>query len=106
MKRVIHENKDAGIKQYFHMDDDGNIGIETKQDVEHILDDNKDLYNQIDANQRWGDMQRVASIPLSIYYSPEFQRLLSEQKAGNDKPLRAWLNNPDNRFFRTRGGVV
>lgn len=106
MKRLIHENKDAGIKQYFHMDDEGNIGLQTVQNMNDIVEDAKADFNQTDRHTSWGEGQRIASIPLSIYFSPDFQRLLAEQKAGNDKPLRAWLNNPDNRFFRTRAGVV
>jgi len=43
----------------------------------------------------------VASIPLNLYYDLKRQGIV-------DDPARfkKWLNDSDNRFFRTRGGRV
>lgn len=101
MKRIIHQNADAGITQYFHMNDEGDIGLETVQNVTDIVEENKASYNAIDERASWGEGQRVASIPMSIYYDLKAQGILDDQVK-----FKAWLNSPDNRFFRTRPGRV
>ena len=49
---------------------------------------------------RWGDGRRVASIPLNVYYD----KLAEAQLQGDDNYLNRWLNDPDNRAFRTFEG--
>jgi hypothetical protein len=41
----------------------------------------------------------VATLPLSVYY-----QLKREGIADDPKRLAKWMNDPDNRAFRTRGG--
>jgi len=43
----------------------------------------------------------VASIPLSIYYDLKRQGIVDDPVR-----LKRWLNDSDNKYFRTRGGVV
>ncbi len=54
-----------------------------------------------DAPSRWGEGQRVASIPMTVYWELKRRGVVDDQGA-----LRRWLNDPDNRFFRTRPGAV
>lgn len=101
MKRIIHHEADTGITQYFHGDDQGNIAIQTVQNVNDIIENNKTQFNATEKHTRWGEGQKIASIPLSIFYAPWFQEIRRDEKK-----LRAFLNDPNNRAFRTRQGTV
>lgn len=100
--RLISENKEIGQKQYWHDHDDGSVTVQTVQDVGDIAEANKLSYNQYDERSNWkGDMHRVASIPMSVYYDLQRKGILNDPVA-----MKRWLNDPDNRVFRTRPGVV
>lgn len=102
MKIQISENASIGQKQYWHEDDEGNVTIQTTQDVTDIIEANKAAYNQVDERANWkGDMHRVGSVPMSVYYDLKRRGILDDQAA-----LKRWLNDPENQVFRTRPGRV
>lgn len=73
----------------------------TDYPVDKILDANK--ADQADlAGKKWGDGQRVASIPLNVY----FEQLNEASRQGDDKYLSRWLNDSDNAAFRVKEGRV
>lgn len=99
---IISNN--AAIKQHqkMHFHEDGAITIETVQDITDIAEANKASYNAYDERSNWrGDMHKVASIPMSVYYDLKSKGILEDPVA-----MKAWLNNPDNKVFRTRPGQV
>ena len=101
-KRLISENLETGTRQYWHEHDDGSVTVQTTQQVDDVIDANRGSFNQVDERAGWkGDMHRVASIPMSVYYHLKAQGIIDDPVA-----LKKWLNDPDNRFFRTRPGVV
>lgn len=105
MGRVLFDHDDlTGITEYFHWNpQDESFTIEMVQDVTAIAEHAKRQYNDTDERARWtGDMaNHVGVIPLSILYAPENRHLREDPQAMKD-----WLNNPDNRIFRTRPGKV
>lgn len=102
MKIQVSENAAIGQKQYWHEDEEGNVTIQTVQDVTSVVEDNKALFNQVDERANWkGDLHRVASIPMSVYYDLKAKGILNDPSA-----MKKWLNDPDNRVFRTRPGAV
>lgn len=80
---------------------DDSVVIEHEQDVTDILKDNKAKANEIDRHQPHGNMSKVASIPMVIFHDLKKKGIL-----GDEKRFKQWLNDPDNRAFRTRGGRV
>ena len=99
---LVSENKAIGQKQYWHDHDDGSVTIETVQTVDNVAEDNKATFNQFDERANWkGDMHKVASIPMSIFYDLKRKGILDDPAA-----MKKWLNDPDNRVFRTRPGQV
>jgi len=46
-------------------------------------------------------MAKVASIPMNIYFDLKQRGILNDQKK-----MKQWLNDPDNKYFRTRPGLV
>jgi len=100
MKRLFDHDPATGIKKFWHVTDKGEYVVETVQEMDQIVDANKRAYNS--ADDRWGEkLNRVASLPLSVYY-----RLKRERIADDPKRLAKWLNDGDNRVFRTRGGTL
>ncbi len=99
-KRLMDIDPEYGTKTYFYYDHDNDtFSINTEQTVDANLDVNKRFYN--DAPTRWGDGQMVASIPISLYWD-----LWKKGTAKDQVAFKKWLNDPDNRFFRTRPGTV
>lgn len=92
-----------------HSDGDGGIVIETKQDISDILEQNKKEYNSYDERAKWSDHlfgNKVASIPLTVIDDLNAKGIMRGFAVLDEKRFRAWLNERDNRVFRTRTGVV
>lgn len=88
-----------GITKYWHVKDNGEYAVETVQDVTKIAEANKRQSNS--AGGKWGEMAKVASIPLSVYYDLKRRGIIDDPVA-----MRKWLNDPDNFAFRTRAGKL
>ena len=99
MKRLFSQDPVTGITKYWHVNDKGEYVVETQQDVSAIAEANKRQYN--DTPDRYRDVNKVASIPLSVYYELKRKGIADDPKA-----LRKWLNDRDNRVFRTRAGTL
>lgn len=101
-KQLFDVDPFTGARQYFYHDDvtDETI-IETVQNYEPTLELNKDSYNSLDERARWGDGALVARIPLNLYYEIKAKGIVD-----NQREFARWLNDADNRHFRTRPGRV
>lgn len=77
--------------------------VGTEQDVTGVVEANKRSYNSFDHSSARhaanGDM--VASIPSVIWAD-----LVAQGIAYDEDRLRKWLDDPDNRVFRTRPGKL
>ena len=104
-KRIFEQDELLGITRIWHFDEETDTAvIETIQNVQPIVESNKSEFNQVDERARWdgeGLGLRVASIPMNIYMD-----LVSKGITRTEKDFKKWLNDPDNRFFRTRPGRV
>ena len=92
-----------------HSDGDGGIIIETRQDITDILEQNKKEYNSYDERARWSDHlfgNKIASIPMTVIDELNKQGIMRGFAILDEKRFKAWLNERDNRVFRTRTGVV
>lgn len=91
----------TGEVEWFHYDDaTDQMTVQTEQTVDPLVDQNKRLQNDTPSNWK-GDMHRVASIPLNLFWELKKQGVVDDPKR-----LKAWLNDPNNRYFRTRTGKV
>ena len=92
-------------------DGDGGLIIETKEDITPIIERNKAEYNQYDQRARWGEelfdpKNKVATIPLVLFDELNKQGICRGFHIIDQKRFKAWLNDPENRHFRTRPGRV
>ncbi len=83
--------------------EDGKMTVASLQDAEDIVESNKLFYNSTDERARYGEkLTRVASIPMSVW----FNHLLPSGIANDEDALKRWLDDPDQKFFRTRPGKL
>jgi len=106
-KRLISQNKERGVETWMHDNSEGGFTIEQKQHVAHVLETNRAKANEWQRGQLIGNTQRhwqqVAEIPSSIYL--ELRQKFGDPK-DNPKAWRKWLNDYNNRYFRTSGGNI
>jgi hypothetical protein len=100
-KKLFSHDDLTGITKWWHDNRDGTVTIETVQDMNPILEANQENYKHTDKHTKWGDMSRVASIPLTIYYDLLKRGILNDENA-----MKKWLNSEEGRPFRTRAGKV
>lgn len=96
-KKLFDRDPQLGITKYWHVKDNGEYVVETVQDVTGIAEYNKRSYNNTD--KKWNDLNKVASIPLSVYYDLKRRGIADDPVA-----LKKWMNDSDNQVFRTRQG--
>ena len=92
-----------------HADGEGGIIIQTRQDVTDIVEQNKKEYNSYDERARWSDQlfgNKVASIPMTVIDDLNKVGIMRGFAVIDDKRFACWLNDPMNRAWRTRTGVV
>lgn len=104
--RLLDYDPVTQVRRLFHPSDDGESFVEEgQQEISERLSINKALRN--DPSSGWGEGRRVASIPIVIWEHLIRQGMVT---AGgqilDEKKFKAWLNDPDNRAFRTRLGQV
>jgi len=101
--KLFDINPVTGTRKMWHYDaEKDEATIETIIDATQIVSDNKDKFNSFDEKANWkGDMHHVASIPMALFY-----QMKAEGKLDDEAYMKRWLNDPDNRAFRTRPGEV
>ena len=106
MKKLLTEDRVAGKKTYFQTEGD-DTHVVTEQKVDHILEHNKRQANDWRSGSMIGNTQhhhqKVAEIPATLYY--DLVKKLGDPRQ-NLNAWKKWLNNPENRFFRSTGGTV
>ncbi|MBU9259096.1 hypothetical protein KTD13_01880 [Burkholderia multivorans] len=103
IKKTFDYDPLFGIHRIWHYDESTDTAtIETVQSHSALLDVNRGEFNVIDERARWGDgMTKVASIPLVVLEDLKKKGILDDQTA-----FKKWLDDPENRFFRTRPGKL
>ena len=101
-KRLFDYDPETGTTKWWHYDaDKDEATIETVFEVGDLIEQNKKLYADTDERTRYGEWSRVASIPMALFYRLKNQGIIDDPAA-----MKRWLNDPDNKFFRTRPGRV
>ena len=106
MAKLFSSDAFTGRYTVAHEDGDGGIILETKQDVSKIIDANKRQYNDVTSQDKWGDLTHVARLPLTVVDELNRKRVMRGFAVIYEKAFKMFLNDPDNRFFRTRPGQV
>lgn len=100
--RLLSDDPVTGLRRWQLLTEDDRIIIKTEHTkMETVLAVNRADYNE-SYGQRWGGGKRIASIPMHIF----FRQIQPRLQQRDDKSLSNWLNDPDNRGFRTFRGKV
>lgn len=106
MKKLLSADAATGMVQTAYADGEGGLVIETAQDISDLIERNKASYAQTDENARWGEWAHIGSLPLSVIQDLNRKGLLRGFYIIDQKKFKAWLNDPENRYFRTRPGRI
>jgi len=106
MPKIFSQDLDTQTVQIAHDDGEGGLIIETRQNVTPFLEQNKASYAQIDERARWGEFTKIASIPFAVIQELNKKGILKGFHIVDQKAMKAWVNDPENRFFRTRPGRI
>ena len=105
-KKIIGIDPIQKKTTYFHGGSDGQHHVTVEQEIENIIKKAKELdidYKPYDIVGTQKHMRQVAELPANLYF--ELTKKLGEPKH-NKKAWARWLNDPDNKFFRTGGGNI
>lgn len=103
MRRIINSDPLTGRATYLQQDADGDRIVST-QKFDKLMELNKFMNNGWQKGQMRGTqkhIQHVAEIPNVVYH--HLLETLGDPRE-NAKAWKAWLNDSENRAFRTGGG--
>lgn len=91
-------------KTTFHAMDDDKFVVATEADVTDLIEANKLKYNDVDERARFGEKSWVvASLPMHVYFDLLQRGIIDKH---DDTKLMKWLDDPENRYWRTRPGKL
>ena len=100
VKKAVEPNM---LHTTFHSNaDETEFTINTYQDCEPILEENKKAYNNYGdllTPGKTGEGVRVASIPLNVWN--QWIKETNGEIQKDHKLMKRYLNDPDNKYFRT-----
>jgi len=99
--RLLTSDPWTGKKTTWHDEGEEGVVVNEVEDVQAIVDINKGEFASHRKHRPYGEFDKLASIPPTIYF-----KLVRDGIADDEKRFAAWLNDPDNRVFRTRPGTV
>lgn len=94
-KRTLIDAKTGSTSEFITEDD--KIIYHTKQDIQPVIEHCKALAE----NKPGKDFRHVAEVPMVIY-----QKAMREGWVKDKAKWKKWLNDPDNKVFRTWQGKV
>lgn len=106
MKRVLKHDAETGQTLTMNQNSDGITYIENSQKFDNLLKINKHMADDWRPGQMVGSqkhMAHVAEIPNVLY-----NQLVKKfgRPADNPEAWKKWLNDSENRVFRTGGGYI
>ena len=94
--------KSTPVETFHSNANEDEFTVHTVQDTEPILDENKRAFNDYGdllTPGKSGEGLRVASIPLTVW--TQWMRETNGDIQKDPKLMKKYLNDPDNKYFRT-----
>lgn len=95
-----------GIDHYRRVNTDGSVTYAMGQDVQPILDQNKDMANHNDGYTPSREVRRVASIPFALWLKFKNEQGIDLFDPDHKDALVRLLNDPDYAYLRTAPGRI
>tara|TARA_R100001244_G_C5110661_1_gene121089 strand:- start:218 stop:541 length:324 start_codon:yes stop_codon:yes gene_type:complete len=107
MGKINDKLKSTQIRRAKRHNTDNGAVVEVVQDVSDIVEQNKQEFNN--ASTTWGEDvfdNKIASIPMTVIDDLNQKQIMQGFQILDMKRFKEFLNNPDNRFFRTKPGRI
>ena len=100
-----------GTVKTYYADGEGGLVIQSVTDMSDFVEYTKAKYAENSTGKGWGDnpvdpKNHIATLPTEIINDLNIKGLMRGYHIIDPKGLKKWLNDPENRVFRTRGGIV
>ncbi len=105
MIREFNETPEQAIKRIHHSHGD-EYAIQTVQDVSDVIAVNKEDFKDNAGTRFDRFLNHVARIPTAIYYALMRRGIIDERQDPEGTRQKAWLNDPDQRAWRSRPGKI
>lgn len=92
----------ATSRSVWMTEQDGQYVFRVDMPLDDIFDQNNDAVIET-IGRKFGDYNRVASVPHHLVYQNGLNEAIEQQ---DNRWLSKWLNDPDNKKFRTSRGAV
>lgn len=105
LRKNMKTHKDDIKTTTIGLNEKDEITIKQEQDVSALIEQNKKEYNN--AETKWSDQlfgNKVASIPYTAIDKLNKMGIMQGFSVLDQKRFFAWLNDPENLFFRTKKG--
>lgn len=99
MRKLIEQNPVTRTKNRFHSFAEGEFAVESAQDVEPVVELNKEQRKASDGHFNLDGLTHVARIPKVVWMD-----LVKKGIADDEEALKRWLDRRDIRGFRTHPG--
>ena len=109
MKKILEVEN--GVVRTAYDDGNGGLLIKHSTDLTDFIEHTKAQFNDNSGTTGWGDnpidrKNKIASLPTEIINELNTKGIMRGYYIMDQKAMKRWLNDPDNRVFRTRGGTV
>lgn len=109
MKKILEVEN--GVVRTAYDDGNGGLLIKHSTDLTDFIEHTKAQFNDNSGTTGWGDnpidrKNKIASLPTEIINELNTKGIMRGYYIMDQKAMKKWLNDPDNRVFRTRGGTV
>ena len=109
MKKIIDVQN--GVTRIAYDDGEGGLIIQSVTEMSDFIEYTKAKYAENSTGKGWGDnpidaRNHIATLPSEIINDLNTKGLMRGYHIIDPKGLKKWLNDPENRVFRTRGGIV
>ena len=101
MREKVYHRRD-GLVRTIKVEGDGTTILQTYQDMEPIIEENKRLRENMKSYGHRGEvLRKIATIPVDVY-----EKAYRESRHDDPDWLQKWLNDHDNKVFRVWEGTV
>lgn len=100
--RLLDRDPLTGRERWWHEIDDKHAVIETRYPATPDFLDAAKAERNATAGERFGDLRKVATVPMHIWA----REIVQPMQQGDQAFLKRWLNSADHAAFRTFSGKV
>jgi hypothetical protein len=100
--QLVSDDPETGTRKWLMAIDENNFVLKTESYIPSLLAEENAKLLAANEGKKWGDGQVFARVPLDI----KMKELAEPTRQQDEKWLKKWYNDPDNRQWRIFPGKV